>query len=56
VEDRLAWLFANRHLVGGLRFTEEPKVLRFFVGRLTPIGDWTERLVAKFRADFGDSL
>jgi len=56
VEDRLRWLFANRELVGGLRFVEEPKVLRFFVGRLAPIGDWTGRLVAKFRADFGDSL
>ncbi len=56
VEDRLGWLHANRNLVGGLRFVEEPKVLRFFVGRLAPIGNWTERLVEKFRADFGDSL
>jgi tryptophanase len=56
VEDRLKWLYANRELVGGLRFTEEPKVLRFFVGRLEPVSDWTEKLVAKFRADFGDSL
>jgi len=56
VEDRLLWLFANRELVGGLRFTEEPKVLRFFVGRLAPLGDWTARLVAKFRSDFGNSL
>ena len=39
-----------------LRFVEEPKVLRFFFGRLEPVGDWQERLVAKFRADFGDSL
>ena len=56
VEDRLRWLFANRHLVGGLRFSEEPKVLRFFVGRLVPTSDWPERLIAKFREDFGDSL
>jgi tryptophanase len=56
VQDRVQWLFANRHLVGGLHFTEEPKVLRFFVGRLAPIGDWTERLVEAFRADFGTSL
>ena len=55
-EDRIRWLFANRHLVGGLRFQEEPKVLRFFVGRLTPVDDWTTRLVAKFKADFGGSL
>jgi tryptophanase len=56
VEDRLKWLFANRGLIGGLRFAEEPKVLRFFVGRLEAVGDWPERLVAKFREDFGDSL
>lgn len=54
--DRVEWLWKNRALVGGLRFVEEPKVLRFFFGRLEPIGDWQERLVAKFREDFGDSL
>ena len=56
VFDRLAWLYANRELVGGLQFIDEPAVLRFFMGRLAPVGDWPERLVAKFRADFGDSL
>lgn len=55
-EDRITWLYANRGLVGGLKFFEEPKVLRFFLGRLTPIGDWTHKLVAKFKQDFGDSL
>ncbi len=54
--DRVEWLWKNRELVGGLRFVDEPKVLRFFFGRLAPIGDWQERLVAKFREDFGDSL
>ena len=56
VEDRTQWLFDNRHLVGGLEWIEEPPVLRFFVGKLKPIGDWVDRLVAKFRLDFGDSL
>jgi tryptophanase len=56
VEDRLLWLYENRKLIGGLRFVEEPKVLRFFVGRLEPITPWPEELIAKFRKDFGDSL
>jgi len=54
--DRVAWLFKNRHLIGGLEFEEEPKVLRFFFGRLKPIGNWPEILARKFREDFGDSL
>lgn len=52
--DRLKWLFAHRDLIGGLRFAEEPAVLRFFFGRLAPIGDWSERLAAAFQADFGE--
>lgn len=54
--DRIQWLFENRQLVGGLEFVEEPEILRFFYGRLAPVSDWQERLVARFRADFGDSL
>jgi len=54
--DRVTWLYENRHLVGGLKFLEEPKMLRFFVGRLAPVSDWQEKLVAKFKEDFGDSL
>lgn len=56
VEDRLTWLYENRHLIGGLKFVYEPPVLRFFMGGLEPITDWPQQLVAKFKEDFGDSL
>lgn len=55
-EDRIKWLWENRSLIGGLRFVEEPKVLRFFLGRLEASSDWPQKLVARFKADFGDSL
>jgi tryptophanase len=54
--DRITWLYENRNLVGGLKFIEEPAVMRFFVGRLAPVSDWQAKLAAKFRSDFGDSL
>lgn len=54
--DRIAWLFENRKLIGGLKFVDEPKVLRFFGGRLSPVSDWAEKLVAKFKKDFQGSL
>ncbi len=54
--DRVKWMYDNRNLIGGLQWTEEPKVLRFFFGRMKEIGHWQEDLVAKFREDFGDSL
>ncbi len=56
VEDRLTWLYHNRALIGGLKFTYEPPVLRFFMGEVAPISDWPEKLLAKFKEDFGDSL
>jgi tyrosine phenol-lyase len=54
--DRVNWLYKNRNLIGGLKFTEEPAVLRFFNGRLTPTSPWPQKLIAKFKEDFGDSL
>lgn len=56
VVDRLVWLYRNRQLVEGLQFTDEPAILRFFYGRLAPVSGWQQKLVEKFRTDFGDSL
>ena len=56
VEDRLNWLYANRTLIRGLRFVYEPPVLRFFMGGVEPTSDWPQKLMAKFKADFGESL
>lgn len=54
--DRVKWLYENRDLIGGLEWVEEPAVLRFFLGRLAPKTDWPQKLIAKFKEDFGDSL
>lgn len=53
IADRLAWLYKNRDLIGGLTFVEEPKVMRFFIGRLEEKGNWEEKLRDKFIEDFG---
>ena len=56
VVDRMKWLYKNRNLIGGLKWIEEPLLLRFFMGRLTSTTDWPQKLIAKFKEDFGDSL
>jgi tyrosine phenol-lyase len=53
VADRLGWLLENRNLVKGLRFIEEPPVLRFFFGKMEPLDNWGRKLVDAFKADFG---
>ena len=54
--DRIDWLFRNRHLIGGLKWVQEPSTLRFFFGKLEADSDWQEQLAAAFRRDFGESL
>lgn len=54
--DRIQWLYENRRLIGGLTFTDEPEILRFFLGKLRPTSDWQDKLAAQFCKDFGDSL
>src|SRR5699024_11444332 len=51
VIDRLTWLYENRELIGGLRFVDEPKVMRFFIGKLEAVSDWPEQLVKKYKED-----
>ena len=54
VIDRVKWLYDHRDLIGGLRFTHEPKTLRFFTGKLEPTSDWPEKLVEAYIKDFGE--
>lgn len=56
VADRVCWLFENRHLIGGLEFTEEPETLRFFLGKLKAKTDWQEKLCEKFKKDMPSGL
>ncbi len=51
--DRVKWVYDHRDLIGGLRFTHEPKTLRFFTGKLEPVSDWPEKLAAAYEKDFG---
>ena len=53
--DRIAWLYENRNLIGGLKFVDEPKILRFFMGKLAPIDGWDAALVKKFKEAFKDA-
>jgi len=53
--DRITWLYNHSQLVKGLRFVEEPKVLRFFFGKLAPLDNWGKDLAQAFEADFGSN-
>ena len=53
VVDRLKWLLGRRDVIKGLKFLEEPPVLRFFFGRLEPRDNWGAKLAEVFKKDFG---
>ena len=53
IVDRLIWLYKHRNLVKGLKFVQEPKVLRFFFGRLQALDNWGADLARAYQADFG---
>lgn len=50
--DMAIWLHEHKDMVGGLRFVEEPPVLRFFMGKLSPLGDWDKNLEETVAQDF----
>ncbi|MEO0098243.1 MAG: tryptophanase [candidate division WOR-3 bacterium] len=52
--DRISWLFKHRDLVKGLKFIDEPPVLRFFFGKLAPIDNWGEKLCTVYKKEVGD--
>ena len=41
-------------LIGGLKFVHEPRILRFFTGRLEAVSDWPEKLLEAYIKDFGE--
>jgi tryptophanase len=53
IVDRLNWLHQHKNLVKGLKFVEEPPVLRFFFGRLKALDNWSSKLVDAFKKSFG---
>ena len=54
VIDRVKWVYDHRDMIGGLRFVHEPATLRFFTGKLEPVSDWPEKLIAAYKEQFGE--
>ena len=54
--DRLEWLYENKNLIGGMKFIDVPGFNHNFRSPLAPLSDWPNKLIAKFKKDFGDSL
>lgn len=52
--DRISWLYKHRGLVKGLKFVEEPPVLRFFFGKLAALDNWSKTLCETFKKELGD--
>lgn len=55
VVDRVKWLYRHRDKVKGLKFVEEPPVLRFFFGKLEALDNWGAKLADAFKKEFGDT-
>ncbi len=56
VVNRLNWLYKNKNLIKGMKWVSEPPVLRFFIGKLDVLDNWSKELCNVFRKDFGNNL
>ncbi len=56
VVERVNWLYKNRELVKGLKWVSEPPVLRFFLGSLDVLDNWSRNLCDAFKKDYGPDL
>ena len=56
VVDRLVWLFEQRNIIQGLKFIEEPRVLRFFFGKLETLNNWGRNLANEFKKNFSENF
>ncbi len=54
--DRIKWLYGHRDLVKGLKFIEEPPVLRFFFGKLAALDNWGAKLADTFKKEIGPNF
>lgn len=52
--DRISWLYKHRDIVKGLKFVQEPPVLRFFFGKLEALEKWSTALCSVFKKELGD--
>jgi tryptophanase len=56
IVNRLSWLHKKRELIKGMKWVSEPPVLRFFVGTLDVLDNWSRTLCDAFIKDFGKDL
>ncbi len=52
--DRVVWLYKHRQMVKGLKFTQEPPVLRFFFGKLAALDHWGQTLCDAYKKELGE--
>jgi tyrosine phenol-lyase len=53
--ERPRWACKNRELIKGLKSVSEPPVLRFFLGKLSALDNWSRKFCVAFKSDFGEN-